>query len=382
VNPPAVITGLGCLGAPGRGIGAQLAALRAGTCGLATFDDPVLPLAARLPVGRVTGSLPDLPRTAALGAVAAEEALADLPADLRRDTGLIVGTATAGMAESERAYLADGQAAPANAFRHHPAAAVTALLREATGCRGPSATHSSACASSACALIEALVWLRTGRCRRVLVVGADANTRLTMSGFLALEVVDPAGCRPLIEERAGMSLGEAGAALLLETPAAATERAATPLALAEGWGLRADAHHVTAPHPAGVQLQAALREALADAGLTPADIGYVNAHGTGTRDNDASECAALTAVLGAVPVASSKRVYGHTMGAAGAVEAIATVLALCVQERFVSAGAEDGTPLPGVTVQRTTAAATLRHAISTSLAFGGVNAALVLGVPA
>ncbi len=375
------ISGLGCICAAGRGVAALLAALRTGSSHLRRLEDPRLPLAGGLACGHVEHLPVGVPRTLALARQAVAEALSGLQPMERGDTGLITATTTAGMPESEAAYL--GSTDETDVYREHPAHRLGDRLALEFGCTGPRSCHSAACASAACALAEATAWIRAGRCRRVLVVGADANTRLTLDGFVALKVVDPDGCRPLTEERSGMSLGEAGAALLLESSAAASERGAEIHAHLLGWGVRSDGHHPTAPHPEGRYLRVAVEDALADAGLTSADVDYVNAHGTGTRGNDGSEVTALGAVFGAgVRVASSKGITGHCMGAASAVEAIAAVLALREGLRFASAGIGTGTPLPGVTVQTATEPAPLRAVCSTSIAFGGVNAALVFGAPA
>lgn len=369
-----VITGLGAVCAHGAGVAAFEDAAWAGRCGLATADDRDLPLAARLPVGRVTVPLPRLGgRTTALALLAAQEALGDarLP-----DAAVLVGTTTGGMRASEAAYLAD-PASPASAYASQPAHATARLLAARLGLHGPQATHSEACAAAACALGEALDWLRLGLCETALVVGSDALTRLTTAGFASLQVVDPAGCRPFTAERAGMNLGEGAAALLLETEAHAEARGARPLARLTGWGLAADAHHATAPHPEGTHLEAALRVALAAAGRSGVD--WVHAHGTGTRDNDAVESTTLDRVLGAVPFSSTKRVTGHTMGAAALFGAVAACRAIARQAVPVSAGTELGTPL-GAAV-RASRSARVDAAAVTCLAFGGVNATVIVERP-
>jgi 3-oxoacyl-[acyl-carrier-protein] synthase II len=192
-------------------------------------------------------------------------------------------------------------------------------------------------------------------------------------------LVDPQGCRPLTAERGGMSLGEGAAALLIEHPDHARRRGARPLASLLGWGEHPDAYHLTAPEPGGIQLERAITDALADAGITRTAVGYVNAHGTGTRDNDQVETSTLARLFGAVPTASAKRTYGHTMGAAAAIEAVACCLAITEQQLWASAGSADGTPMSGVEVMRQTRAGALDVVLSTTLAFGGVNACLAFG---
>jgi 3-oxoacyl-(acyl-carrier-protein) synthase len=200
---------------------------------------------------------------------------------------------------------------------------------------------------------------------------------VTMAGFTSLQLVDAQGCHPLIHERQGMSLGEGAGALLIEDPEHARRRGATVLASILGWGLRADGYHVTSPDPAGAQLERALADALADGGVAAREIGYVNAHGTGTKDNDSCETQTLARVFGAVPTASWKRTYGHTMGACAAIEAVGCCLALREQAMLPSGGAGDGTPLNGVEVVRALRRTAIDVVCSTTLAFGGVNAALL-----
>lgn len=379
---PLAITGLGCVGAPGAGLAAQRAALTRGDCGLRLQPDSPVPIARTVPVGAVMAHLPPLPsRTPSLALCAAAEALrhAGLPEDARGDIAVVVGTCTGGMPESEAEFLAHGDQVVSDIYRRQHPHRTTQALARLTGCHGPQGTHALACASAAAAIIEAMELVRSGACPAALAIGADALTRVTTAGFTSLMLVDPNGCRPLTAERGGMSLGEGAAALLIEHPEHARKRGARVHASLLGWGEHPDAHHLTAPEPGGVQLERAITDALGDAGVARDAIGYVNAHGTGTRDNDQVETSTLARLFGTVPTASAKRTYGHTMGAAAAVEAVACCLALIDQQAWASAGAADGTPLPGVEVVRQTRAATLDVVLSTTLAFGGVNACLAFG---
>ncbi len=374
---PLAITGVGAISTAGAGVARLRTALLAGRDGLATYTDAALPLAASLPVGRVTVDLPSGPRGAVLAELAAREALAQagLP---RAALGLILGSCTGGMRESEAVYLGQGPGPVAPVYRNQPIGRTLARLRQRLGLRGPGSAHAEACASVACALVEAATWVRGGLVPAVLVVGADPLTRLTMAGFASLQVVDPAGCRPFTTDRAGMSLGEGAVALVIENTEHARRRGATVLGSLLGWGQAADAHHGTAPDPSGTWLERAVREALTDGDLPSDRVGYVSAHGTGTRDNDASEAAALARIFGAVPVASTKRVVGHTMGAAAGFGVVAALLAVQGAGLSPSAGAE-GPTLTEVEVVRVHRAGRCDAALVTCLAFGGVNAALVLG---
>jgi 3-oxoacyl-[acyl-carrier-protein] synthase II len=146
-----------------------------------------------------------------------------------------------------------------------------------------------------------------------------------------------------------------------------------------GWGMRADAYHVTSPDPSAVHLMRTINDSLGDAGLSSREVDYVCAHGTGTSDNDPCEAKALSGVFGAIPTASFKRTYGHTMGASAAIEAVASCLALAEQSAFPSSGAELGSPLAGPEIVRSARQQRLGVVCSTTLAFGGVNASLLFG---
>lgn len=379
---PVAVTGMGCIGAPGEQLEDQCRALTTGWCGLQASHLPGLPLAARLPVARVAAPLPPIPgRTAALALAAARAALsqARLEPHERGEVAVVVGTCTAGLPESEADYLSLGPEATSPAYRRQQAHRTTQAVARLLRLGGAQSTHSVACASAAAALVEAIELVRSGIAPIVVAIGADALTRITMAGFASLQLVDALGCTPLIDERRGMSLGEGAAALVIEDPAHARARGVPVQGTLMGWGMRADGFHATTPDPTARELTTAIRDALRDGRCRPEDVDYVCAHGTGTRDNDACEIRALSDCFGAVPTASWKRTYGHTMGACAAIEAVGAILALQAQRHFPSAGADLGTPLAGVDVVRQARTARLRTVVSTTLAFGGVNAALLIG---
>jgi 3-oxoacyl-[acyl-carrier-protein] synthase II len=379
-STPISITGLGAVTAAGQGVAAVESALRTGACHLRRAQREDLPLTTLLPTGIVDDTLLHTGRTRSLARIAASEALADAHLDTSQRSGcaIIVGTCTAGLPESEAAYLRDPQR-EWPIYAHQPSHRITADLAHHTGCGGSQSTHSVACASAACAMVEACEWIRQGFATRVLVVGVDALTRATMAGFHGLMLVDPKGTRPLTLERQGMSLGEGAAALLLEDPRAAQQRGAHVHAHLLGWGLQADGYHATAPDPSGLHLTRCIDDCLIDSGLNAGDIDYVSAHGTGTADNDVNEARVLAQRFGAVPTASCKRSFGHTLGASAAIEAIASCLALERGCRWPSAGADCGTPLSDIAVVTHCESTPLRAVLSTTLAFGGSNAALCFG---
>jgi 3-oxoacyl-[acyl-carrier-protein] synthase II len=250
---------------------------------------------------------------------------------------------------------------------------------------GPVETISSACASAGLAIGEALNAVRSGEVDVALAGGADGLALTTYSGFNALRAIDEQPCRPFRADRSGMSLGEGGAVLVLEALEHAEARGARPLAEAAGAGSSCDATHMTAPHDAGLFAAEAMRAAIEDAGLTPDDIGYINAHATGTPLNDAAEFAAMRLVFGdrasTIPVEATKSVLGHLLGAAGAIEAVGTVL--CLQSGDVHPTAGDGAVDPATPVNlvrdRARHVPDLHYAISSSLGFGGANAAVLFG---
>ena len=164
----------------------------------------------------------------------------------------------------------------------------------------------------------------------MLAGGIDSFSRLTLNGFGSLLLVDPQGCRPFDEQRKGISLGEGAAVLVLESAETARRRNAPILATLSGWANTCDAHHATAPAPDGDGIARAIHSALGQSGLLPKDIHYINAHGTATIENDLAESSAINLVFGdgMPPVSSTKRVFGHTFAAAGAIEAVVCVLAL------------------------------------------------------
>lgn len=247
-------------------------------------------------------------------------------------------------------------------------------LRERWGVKGPAWAVSTACSSSAKVFASARRLIASGLCDAVVVGGADAYTRTVVEGFHALEALSPALTRPLAADRDGINLGE-GAAIFIMRKGAADGG----IALA-GVGESSDAYHLTAPDPEGRGAEAAMRAALADAGLEPANVDYVNLHGTGTSYNDAMECAAVQRVFGAaVPCSSTKPLTGHCLGAAGAIEAALCWLALRrgmgLPPHVTSSVDRALAPFPVPFAGDVTP---VRTALTNSFAFGGSNASVIL----
>lgn len=332
----------------------------------------------RHPAGEITGFEwdDDVPRTHALALAAAREALSG------KDTApdaIIIGTTTGGMALTED-LLRKGEKQP-DLYRYHSTSSVAEYCAAALRCRGLIITVTTACSSGTAAIKLALELIRAGTACRVLAGGADSLCRLTYYGFNSLQLLDPDGSRPLDRSRRGMTVSEGSAMLLLE---AAPDRPDGAIAEVLGGGLSCDAHHPATPHPEGAGALAAMRRAIDDAGISAAAIDYINLHGTGTKDNDLSEALAIRALFGgsAPPLSSIKGATGHSLAAAGAIEAV--VCSLGIREGFIPAntGCTDPDPDLHIIPVLEPAIQKINTVLSNSFGFGGNNACLVLGEPA
>lgn len=329
-----------------------------------------------------------LSRADQLGIAAAEEALrqAGITPDDCTEAALVMGGGAGGMLEAEayhRALLSgEPREAHLSALAAHPPNATTDTLALRFGIGGQRSTITTACSSSATAIGYAGDLIRNGNAEMALAGGAEALCELTYSGFNALRAVDPGRCHPFDAHRAGLSLGECGAMLVLESRDRALARGATIHAELAGYAITADAHHMTAPEPHGEGATRAIRGALADARVAADEVDYVNAHGTGTSHNDAAETSAIKAALGpraaSVPISSSKSQHGHCLGAAGALEAIVTILAMRNELLPATLGWESRDPACDLDyVPNQPRAAKPRVVLSNSFAFGGNNTVLV-----
>jgi 3-oxoacyl-[acyl-carrier-protein] synthase-1 len=347
-----------------------------------------------LPLGEVTATLPSvahLPvhqrsRNNALVLAALAQIRPAVEAAIARHgaqrVGVVIGTSTSGIGETEQAvgqHAAVGALPPDFHYAMQEMGSPAAMLAHELGLLGPAYVHSSACSSSAKAMASAARLIRMGLCDAVITGGADSLCSFTVAGFGALESVSAAQCNPMSANRNGINIGE-GAALFLMTADTA------PVALL-GWGESSDGHHMSAPDPAGVGARLAMTQALQRAGLQPAQIDYINMHGTATPQNDAMESRVIAGLFGReAPASSTKPFTGHTLGAAAAIEAALCWLAMQddnPQGRLpphLWDGAADPA-LPVLNLVRTGDALgrPLRHVLSSSFAFGGSNAVLVLG---
>jgi 3-oxoacyl-[acyl-carrier-protein] synthase II len=394
-QPRVVVSGLGIVSPFGVGLKAFWSGLSAGTCAirpitLVETEGFRSRLGAEVPTDAMT-ALPAsrrLSRADRLALAAASEALTD--AELTRcdraAAALIVGAVGGGMYEGEAWYwdqVRNGRPSSSiRAVRSILPCSHAERLGFTLGLHGPRETLVMACASGAASIAMGADLIRGGVVSAALVGGVDALTRMCFMGFNALRLLSPDPCRPFDRDRRGMSVGEAAAFLVLEDAARCRARGGRVYASLLGAGLTTDAHHVTAPHPEAEGMIRAITTALDEARMAPAEIGYVNAHGTGTPQNDRVEALALRRVFGGdrVLVSSTKSLVGHTMAAAGSVEAIATVLALQQGLLPPTANLVNVDPeVPFDCIPRDARPATVAAALSNSFGFGGQNVSLIFG---
>jgi len=298
-----------------------------------------------------------------------------------RRVGVFLGTSTSGILETELAYRRrdpqSGALPQGFSYRGaHNSFSLAAFTQRALQLSGPAAVISCACSSSAKVFASARRAIEAGLIDAALVGGVDSLCLTTLYGFHALQLVARTPCRPFDAARDGISIGEAAAFALLER--ADTACAAHRVQLI-GTGESSDAYHMSAPPPDGRGARAAMLQALAAARLEPGDIGYINFHGTGTPSNDAAEAHAVASVLGsAIPGSSTKGATGHTLGAAGALEAV--ICALALREDLMPAGVNTTRVDPGLPVNylRENRGARLTRVMSNSFGFGGSNCCLIL----
>lgn len=348
----------------------------------AEFDLPE-----ELPPNRLSrADLRRLQRAARLLLLAGHEAWAQCGWTREEPLPLVLGT-TSGEMGLGQDYLIQALRTP-RSFKRQPGRVTHYLVQQqginlanALGLHGEITNISNACASGANAIGHAWEMVRTGRAQKVLTGGYDALCHLTFVGFDSLQLLAPTPCRPFDAGRDGLTLGEGAAVLAVENLASAQRRGAEILGEIIGYGATTDTHHLTQPQPEGLAALAAMRAACASAGVTPEQIDYVNAHGTATPQNDAAEAAAIQAWAGAragtLPVSSTKADVGHLLGAAGAVEAIACLMALRGQWLPPETSLEAPDPMCRFRIVRKPRDAKLKIALSNSFGFGGANASLI-----
>ncbi len=399
-----VVTGIGIVSPYGIGLDCLRAGMLSGKCCLApmknlypgfegsTAQVGSLPPAAQENTHRYS-------RSDRLAMVAARDAVKDFDraSAAFRESGVGVGvgvmmaSTVAGLSEIDPGIADD----PTAWYRHdggvgllraasYPAAHVADAVGDDLGICGPRCAISAACASSAMAIALAANLLLDGAAPMMLAGGSDALCPFTLSGFNSLQALDPDPCRPFDQNRKGLNLGEGAAVLVLETLDAAVARNANVLAVLRGWGITNDAFHPTAPHQQGKGLSDSMRLAMEMAEVGCDEIGYVNAHGTGTPLNDIAESNAYQATFREraqpIPVSSTKSYFGHCLGAAGALEAAITIMAVRCGALLPTLRLTDPIESPSVNWLRgEVRRQQLPLAMSVSAGFGGSNAALIFG---
>lgn len=388
-----VITGFGVVSAIGIGKEETLKALTNGISGIGQIKY-LNTVHSDLPVGEVHISNEEMKqwldnddrvatRTALLGQMALKEAIADAKLskeDIRR-THLISGTTVGGMDQREANYANEKDADFKGAYiATYNCADCTFRMALPLGDFASLATVSTACSSATNAIIAGADKLKAGIADIVVAGGTECLSKFHLNGFNTLMILDHEQCKPFDSNRQGLNLGEGAAFIVMETMESAQARGAKPIAVLSGYGNRCDAFHQTASSPDGEGAYLAMSDALRMANLKPSDIDYINAHGTGTPNNDASESNAIKRVFGEnyPPVSSTKSFTGHTTSASGSIEAAFCLLAM--QNNFIPANLNWHTPMEdGITpVKETIFSKKLTHVMTNAFGFGGNDSCLVM----
>lgn len=346
--------------------------------------------------------LPERPRQSSLGGrctelalLASAQAIEQASLDIAEGSGsseiaIVVGSTMGDVTQFEK-DRAKHPESPADAddirsLANRPLDVMGRSLSRFLGASGTALTVPAACAAGSYAIGIAASLVARGKARAAVAVGCEAFSRLAFVGFSRMHAMSPDACRPFSGGRPGLLLGEGAGAVVIEAEDEAARRGAGILGYVDGFGLSCDAYHVTGPHPEGDGAVRAMKDAVARAGLTPENIDYINAHGTGTALNDKTESLAIHRLMGdrarTVPVSSIKALTGHMMGAAGAVEVIACLLA--IQHEVIPPTwnwVQDDPDCNIDCVPNEPRPARLRHVLSNSYAFGGNNASLLISAP-
>ncbi|QNJ97788.1 beta-ketoacyl-[acyl-carrier-protein] synthase family protein [Constantimarinum furrinae] len=390
------ITGMGIISAIGNTVAENLSGLRSSASGIGNLEHITTSHASEIKVGEVKMTNAELAsmlhlteehnytRTALLGAIAAKEALHNSGADLKDTlrTGLISSTTVGGMDMTEK-YFKEFTSRPGTRkyINSHLAGDSTQKIAAQLGITGFVTTVSTACSSAANAIMLGTRLIKAGKLDRVVVGGTDALSKFTINGFKSLMILSDEACAPFDAHRKGLNLGEGAAYLILESEAVAKREKRYIMAWVRGYGNANDAFHQTASSPTGDGAYMAMKEALKTANLNAADIDYINAHGTATMNNDLSESEALIRIFGdhLPSFSSTKSFTGHTLAAAGAVEAVFSVLALQEQTVFpnlnFSTAIAKTQLIPETRIQKKK----IRNILSNSFGFGGNCTSLIFG---
>ncbi len=393
-----VVTGLGVFCSTGKNVEEFFQSLREGRSGIGPitlFDPSKYPSKIGAEVRDYSPEryfekkeLKRLSRTDQMALIAAEEAVRSSKFETYKpeEVGVSLGAGAGGMLEAEgyhREVLLKGKSRPSLILPFIPSYTTTRIA-ERFGLSGPKMTMTTACSSSATAIGCGADLIRRGKCKAVLCGGSEALCELTFGGFNSLKAMDPSPCKPFDRRRAGMSLGEGAAILILEDEEEAIKRGARIYAEFLGYGIGGEAYHITAPEPNGFIEAQIMRQALKEGGVSPERVDYINAHGTGTPLNDKTESLAIKRVFGErayqIPVSSIKSMVGHCLGAAGAIEAVASILSIFYQFIPPTLNFEQGDEDCDLDyVPKMAREKEVRVVLSNSFAFGGNCTSLAFG---
>jgi 3-oxoacyl-(acyl-carrier-protein) synthase len=387
------VTGIGAISAIGNDVQENLASLMAKKTGIGKAELLSSKLTETHLFGEVKLSNDHLKaglnwkgdavsRTTLLSAWAMKEAIGQSGFEMDNQVGLVSSTSVGGMDRSEgffEPYYLEQDFSNMFLLGTHDCGTCTKQVSAHFGITGYATTISTACSSAANAIAMGVRLLRQGKLKRVIVGGTDALCRFTANGFNSLMILDTEWCKPFSANRAGLNLGEAAAYLVLESKEEAESRGAKIHGLVTGWANTNDAYHQTASSPDGNGAFMAMSQALEKADLQSSDIGYINAHGTGTQNNDQSESIAIHRVFGAQkpPISSTKAYTGHTLAAAGAIEAVYSLLALKEQQFLPNLNYQDPIEDNDWKPQLEVESGEINHVLSNSFGFGGNNSTVI-----
>jgi 3-oxoacyl-[acyl-carrier-protein] synthase II len=392
------ITGMGIFCSTGKNVEEFLQSLKEGRTGIGPitlFDTSKYPskIGAEIKDYRPEEffkkkDLKRLSRTDQFALIAAEETVktSGIRSYASEEVGVCLGAGAGGMLEAEayhREILLKGKSRPSLVLPFIPSFTASRVT-ERFGFSGPKVTVTTACSSSATSIGYGADLIRRGQSKAVLCGGSDALSELTFGGFNSLKAMDPSPCKPFDRRRAGMCLGEGAAILILEDLEEAKKRGAEIFAEFLGYGIGGEAYHITSPDPTGISEARIMKGAMEESSVTPLEVDYINAHGTGTPLNDKVETLSIKRAFGqkaySIPVSSIKSMVGHCLGSAGAIEAVASVLSIVYQFIPPTINHEEGDEdcdldyVPGKSRE-----AEVRIVLSNSFAFGGNCTSLVFG---
>jgi len=392
------ITGMGIFCSTGRNVKEFLRSLKEGKTGIGPitlFDTSKYPcrIGAEIRDYRAEEffgkkELKRISRTDQFALIAGEEAAnaSRIDSYSPEEVGVCLGAGAGGMFEAEayhREILLKGKSKPSLLLPFIPSYTASRVA-ERFGFSGPRATVTTACSSSATSIGYGADLIRRGQCKAVLCGGSDALSELTFGGFNSLKAMDPSPCKPFDRRRAGMSLGEGAAIVILESLGDALKRGAEIYGEFLGYGIGGEAYHITAPEPTGITEARIMREAMEEGNIHPVEVDYISAHGTGTPLNDKVETLAIKNAFGeraySIPISSIKSMVGHCLGSAGAIEAVASILSIVHQFIPPTLNHQEGDEdcdldyVPGQSREMQ-----VKVALSNSFAFGGNCTTLVFG---